>query len=99
MKKEIVVASAIVALLSSLSAENSHIRVNDIKPAVDGKIIVPKDIKTKIDGNKKIGKGDDKKFNLICGWSCAKPNDAAKTPILNAKRHMGKAPKNIGQRP
>jgi hypothetical protein len=105
MKKEVVVASAIVALLTSLSADNSNIRVNEIKSGVDGKIIAPKDIKDRIDGNKRIGKGDDSKFNLVCGWSCAKPGQADRTPILDAKPNVrerpniGKAPKDIGQRP
>ena len=98
MKKEVVVSSAIVALLSSLSA-GSDFKVNEIKPAVDGKIIASKDIADKIDGNKKIGKDDKNKFNLICGWSCAKPGQANKTPIFDGQHNIGKATKNIGQRP
>ena len=88
MKKEIVVTSAIIALLSSLSAGNDF-KVKEIKPGVDGKIIAPKDIAGKIDGNKKIGKGDEDKLN-ICGLGCGN---------LKPKQDMDKIPKNIGIRP
>ena len=108
MKKEVVVASAIIALLSSLSAE-SNIRVNEIKPGVDGKIIAPKDIIGKIDKNKEIGKEGQDKFNIYCpnngcvgkpkGDQDLKKPHMGKRPILDKKPNIGKTPKNIGQRP
>ncbi|SFV64482.1 hypothetical protein MNB_SV-14-1240 [hydrothermal vent metagenome] len=74
MKKEIVVATAITALLSSLNADTKELNLNKLSADSTGKIIAPKKVKGKIDTNKKIGKaGGDKKFNL-CGLLCAKPN-------------------------
>ena len=105
------IATAITALLTSVSAENTNIRLNEIKPTVDGKIIVPKNIAGKINSNKKIGQKDDDKWNLICGLTCddldkanakkvGKKSAFNKAPRLDKKPNLGKAPIfDAGKRP
>ena len=94
MKKEIVVATAITALLSSLSADTKELNLNKLSADSTGKILTPKKVKGKIDINKRIGKKDNDKFNLICGKGCIskpKPN-INKTPKLNQKPDISKRP-------
>ena len=70
MKKEIVIASAIAGLLTSLSAgEISSIDINKVGIDKHGKVLAPKGIK----GGIKKGK-DDEKFNVICNVGCNKTN-------------------------
>jgi len=98
MKKEIVVATAITALLSSLSADTKELNLNKLSADSTGKIIAPKKVKGKIDGTKRIGKDNDKKFNLICGFSCAKPN-GKKIDKISKISQEPKLKQDISKRP
>lgn len=108
MKKEIVVATAVTALLTSLSAENNIVKLDadssgkiilnkDLKVKdIKGKDFKGKDFKGKIDANKQIGKGKDKATGFICN-SCIK----GKKPSIAKTPKIGKIDKHhkINQRP
>ncbi len=76
MKKEVVIATAIAGLLSSLSAADVAPKVDMNKVTVDrtGKVMAPKNVQDKVRAKGIKGGADDKKWNGYCPTNnCKKP--------------------------
>jgi len=98
MNKEIIIASAILGLLSSLNAMDTNLNINEVYTNTDGSIQTPKDIEKKIGNKQKIGNKDDEKMNGFCGLGCIASDPKEKKPIIGKKPIMGEKP-NLNIRP